>query len=168
MNASASRKLWGHFPSSQNPLLKPVLPQTVSHSGAGISNINAGIIANNNGKFVLHEGQGFEHGEHENFKQAVDFLKARKDMPNVRDQVHAVWYVYRSSITCTRVIKALRRLCFQTPLSEGHRLFEADVEEILRMKYNGDLGPGRFSVFSGRRRLTVWFSSRDQRFYQIW
>ena len=89
--------------SSQNPHLNLVLPQTVSHSTAGISNINTAIVAKKNGKFVLHESQGFEHGEGENFKTVVDFLRARRDMPNVRDQVHAVWYVYRSSITCVNV-----------------------------------------------------------------
>ena len=85
--------------SSQNPLIKFVLPQSVSHSEAGVSNINTAIIASENGRFVLHDSQGFEHGEGDNFKRVVDFLKARKDMPNVRDQVHAVWYVYRSSVT---------------------------------------------------------------------
>ena len=87
------------FFSSQNPLIKFALPQTVSHSEAGVSNINTAIIASENGRFVLHDSQGFEHGEGDNFKKVVDFLKARKDMPNVRDQVHAVWYVFRSSIT---------------------------------------------------------------------
>jgi hypothetical protein len=85
--------------SSQHLLLKLVLPQAVSHSGAGVSNINTAIIASENGRFVLHDSQGFEHGEGGNFKKVVDFLKARKDMPNVRDQVHAVWYVHRSLIT---------------------------------------------------------------------
>ncbi|KIK01796.1 hypothetical protein K443DRAFT_6595 [Laccaria amethystina LaAM-08-1] len=95
----------------------------VSHSGAGVSNINTAIIASENGRFVLHDSQGFEHGEGGNFKKVVDFLKARKNMPNVRDQVHAVW------------------LCFQVSVCEGDRLFEAGVEELFRMKSNGDLGP---------------------------
>ena len=86
-------------PSSQNSLLKLVLPQSVSHSGAGVSDINTEIIASENARFVLHDSQGFEHGEGENFQKVVDFLKARKDMPNVRDQVHAVWYAYCSSIS---------------------------------------------------------------------
>ena len=66
--------------SSQNPLIKFVLPQNVSHAGSGLSNINTAIIAGENGRFVLHDSQGFEHGEGENFKEVVDFLKARKDM----------------------------------------------------------------------------------------
>ena len=84
--------------SSQNLLIKFVLPQTV-YSEAGVSNINTAIIASENGRFVLHDSQGFEHGEGDNFRRVVDFLKVRKDMPNMRDQVHAVWYVFRSSIT---------------------------------------------------------------------
>ncbi|EDR01832.1 uncharacterized protein LACBIDRAFT_332854 [Laccaria bicolor S238N-H82] len=95
----------------------------VAHSEAGVSNINTPIIASENGRFVLHDSQGFEHGEGDNFKKVVDFLKVRKDMPNVRDQVHAVW------------------LCFPVSLSKGDRLFEAGVEELFRMKSNGDLGP---------------------------
>ena len=71
----------------------------MSHSGAGVSNIDTEITASENGRFVMHDSQGFEPGEGENFRKVVDFLKARKDMPNVRDQVHAVWYVYRSSVT---------------------------------------------------------------------
>ena len=46
------------------------------------------------------------------------------------------------------MMKVLRRLCFQVSLSEGDRLFEAGVEELFRMKSNGDLGPGRLLVFS--------------------
>ncbi|EDR09845.1 uncharacterized protein LACBIDRAFT_325701 [Laccaria bicolor S238N-H82] len=100
-----------------------VTEASVSHANAGISDIGTAIIAKENGRFVLHDSQGFEHGEDDNFKKVIDFLKARKDMPNVRDQVHAVW------------------LCFQVSLSEGDRLFEAGVEELFRMKSNGDLGP---------------------------
>ncbi|EDR00481.1 uncharacterized protein LACBIDRAFT_313402 [Laccaria bicolor S238N-H82] len=96
--------------------------QRVSRN-AGISDIGTAIIAKENGRFVLHDSQGFEHGEGDNFKKVIDFLKARKDMPNVRDQVHAVW------------------LCFQVSLSEGDRLFEAGVEELFRMKSKGELGP---------------------------
>ncbi|EDR00515.1 uncharacterized protein LACBIDRAFT_334152, partial [Laccaria bicolor S238N-H82] len=82
--------------------------------------------------------QGFEHGEGDNFKKVVDFLKARKDMPNVRDQVHAVW------------------LCFQVSVSEGDRLFEAGVEELFRMKSKGELGPVPvITVFTKYDRLVT-------------
>ena len=86
-------------PSSHNSLLKLDLPQTVSHSKAGVSNINTEIIARKNGRFVLHDSRGFVDEKSENFRKVVEFLKARRMMPNVRDQVHAVWYVFRFSIT---------------------------------------------------------------------
>ncbi|EDQ98791.1 uncharacterized protein LACBIDRAFT_296173 [Laccaria bicolor S238N-H82] len=108
---------------------------TVAHSKAGVSNINTPIIASENRRFVLHDSQGFEHGEGDNFKKVVYFLKARKDMPNVRDQVHAVW------------------LCFQVSLSEGDRLFEAGVEELFRMKSKGELGPATKGYKDTRKML---------------
>ena len=88
----------------------------MSHSNAGISNINTAIIAKENGRFVLHDSQGFEHGEGENLKNVVDFLKDRKDMPNVRDQVHAVWYVYRSSITLKKGDQGVAQALFPSTL----------------------------------------------------
>ena len=154
-------------PSSQNPHLKLVIPQTVSHIEAGVSDINTAIISSENGRFVLHDSQGFEHREGENFQKVVDFLKARKDMPNVRDRVHAVWYVYRPSITCTMVIKTLRRLCIQVSVSGRDYLSAPWAEELFRMKSRGELGPGRFSTFSDRRWLTVRSSSCDRRFYEV-
>jgi hypothetical protein len=140
----------------------------VSHSTAGISDINTAIIANENGRFVLHDSQGFEHGEGENLQKVVDFLEARKNMPNVRDQVHAVWYVYRSFITLVnKMMRVLCRLCFVVPLYEGHRLFETGVEKLFRMKSKGKLGPGRFLALVGQLSLTLVSSSSDHRFYQV-
>lgn len=63
----------------------------MSEYQAGISDINTAIIARENGRFVLHDSQGFEPGEDRNFQTVIDFLKARKDMSDIRDQVHAVW-----------------------------------------------------------------------------
>ena len=90
--------------------------QNVSHSNAGISNINTAIIAKENGRFVLHDSQGFEHGEGENLKNVVDFLKNRKDMPDVRDQVHAVWFVYRSSIILKKGDQGVAQALFPSTL----------------------------------------------------
>jgi len=64
-------------------------------------------------------------------------------------------------------MKVLRRLCFPVPLSEGDRLFEAGVEELFHMKSRGELGPGRFLAFLGRRSLTARFSSCDHRLYEV-
>lgn len=100
-----------------------VTEAAVSEYKAGISDINTAIMARENGRFVLHDSQGFEPGEDRNFQTVVNFLKARKNMPDVKDQVHAVW------------------LCFPVPLSADERLFERGVEEFFRMKATGELGP---------------------------
>ena len=90
--------------------------QNASHSNAGISTINTAIIAKENGRFVLHDSQGFEHGEGENFKNVIDFLKDRKDMSNVRNQVHAVWYVYRSLIILKKGDQGVAQALFLSTL----------------------------------------------------
>ena len=82
----------------------------MSHLNAGISNINTAIIAKENGRFVLHDSQGFEHGEGENLKNVVDVLKDRKDMPNVIRFMLSGMYLAPRSLW-KRVMKALRRLC---------------------------------------------------------
>ncbi|KIJ99117.1 hypothetical protein K443DRAFT_8630 [Laccaria amethystina LaAM-08-1] len=95
----------------------------VEHHKAGVSDINKEIIADENGRFVLHDSQGFEPGEGENFQKVITFLQARKGMMEVRDQVHAIW------------------LCFPVPLSSSDRLFEAGVEELFSKKACGEFGP---------------------------
>ena len=64
-------------------------------------------------------------------------------------------------------MKVLHRLCFEVPLSEGDRLFEAGVEKLFCMKSAGELGPGRFLAFVGQRSLTLLTSSSDHHFYQV-
>ena len=76
--------------------LKP--PQNVENHKAGVSDINKEIIAHENGRFVLHDSQGFEPGEVKNFQKVITFLQTRKGMVDVRDQVHAIWYGYYPSI----------------------------------------------------------------------
>ena len=162
--ADRCRKIFQHF--SIMEAVRPVshlckyAPETypsqnASHSNAGISTINTVIMAKEKGRFILHNSQGFRHGDGENFMNVINFLKDRKDMPNVRGQVHAVWYVYHSLTTLKRVIKVLCRLCFQVCLSAGDHLFESGVEDLFCMKSNADLGPGRSLVFSDQQWLTI-------------
>jgi hypothetical protein len=55
---------------------------------SGISDINTAIIAREKGRFVR---QGIKPGKNRNFQTVVDFLKARNNMPDIKNQVHAVW-----------------------------------------------------------------------------
>ena len=63
----------------------------MSHGKAGVANIDTEIIPTNNEYFVLHDSQGFEHGEGDNFSIVKDFIEARSAMPEVKDQIHAIW-----------------------------------------------------------------------------
>ncbi|KIJ95115.1 hypothetical protein K443DRAFT_639727 [Laccaria amethystina LaAM-08-1] len=87
---------------------------------SGISDINTAIIAREKGRFVR---QGIKPGKNRNFQTVVDFLKARNNMPDIKNQVHAVW------------------LRFPVPLSADERLSERGVKEFFRMKATGELGP---------------------------
>jgi len=63
----------------------------VSHGKAGVADINTEIIPTNNEYFVLHDSQGFEHGEGDNFSIVKEFIETRSAMTDVKDQIHAIW-----------------------------------------------------------------------------
>ena len=63
----------------------------MSHSKAGVANINTEITPTNNEYFVLHDSQGFEHGEGDNFSTVKEFIETRSAMRDVKDQIHAIW-----------------------------------------------------------------------------
>jgi hypothetical protein len=63
----------------------------VAHGIAGVSDINTEIIPPDNDYFVLHDSQGFEHGEGTNFATVKDFIERRSAMPEVKDKIHAIW-----------------------------------------------------------------------------
>jgi hypothetical protein len=58
----------------------------VAHGKAGVSNINTEIIPHNNKHFVLHDSQGFEPGEEDNFEIVGDFIKSRDALPDIKDK----------------------------------------------------------------------------------
>ncbi len=49
----------------------------------------------NNPHFVLHDSQGFEQGETGNLKKVEDFIQERARMPELKDQLHAIWSVVK-------------------------------------------------------------------------
>ncbi|KAJ7891724.1 hypothetical protein B0H14DRAFT_2688057 [Mycena olivaceomarginata] len=86
----------------------------VSHQAHGVCDINTEIIAQENSRFVLHDSEGFEPGQMENFKKAERFLQSRGAGVALRDRVHAIW------------------LCIQVPFAGG-RVFETGDEQFLRL-----------------------------------
>ncbi|KAG1835963.1 hypothetical protein DFJ58DRAFT_193038 [Suillus subalutaceus] len=94
---------------------------TASHDKPGEVNIDYEFISPQNNKFVLHDSKGFEPGEEDNLKIVQDFINRREVMPDLKNQLHAVW------------------LCFEIPCTGG-RLLETGVEQFLTSKREGKLG----------------------------
>jgi len=87
----------------------------VSDSKAGVSDINTEIISDDNEQFVLHDSQGFEPGEVDNFEIVKNFIESRSAMPDIKDKVHAIW------------------LCFGIPRAGG-RILETGIENFLQLE----------------------------------
>ncbi|CCM00986.1 uncharacterized protein FIBRA_03034 [Fibroporia radiculosa] len=87
----------------------------VSHDRPGDAHIDEAFISPRNERFVLHDSKGFEPGEGGNLSTVKEFIQRRRQMRDLKDQLHAVW------------------LCFEIPWADG-RLLEAGVEEFLRSK----------------------------------
>ncbi|KAI6033377.1 hypothetical protein EDC04DRAFT_3114966 [Pisolithus marmoratus] len=92
---------------------------SVANDEAGKANIEKEIISPQNDRFILHDSRGFEPAEGHNTDAVRSFIEARKKMPHIKDQLHAVW------------------LCFQIPIIDyGQRLLEEGVEECLERGAN--------------------------------
>ncbi|KAG2127680.1 hypothetical protein DEU56DRAFT_526745 [Suillus clintonianus] len=94
---------------------------TASHNKPGEATIDNEFISPQNNRFVLHDSKGFEPGGEDNFKTVQDFIDRRGKMPDLKNQLHAVW------------------LCFEIPRAGG-RLLETGTEAFLTLKRDGKLG----------------------------
>ncbi|KAH7905050.1 hypothetical protein BJ138DRAFT_1118836 [Hygrophoropsis aurantiaca] len=81
----------------------------------GEANIDTEFTSSENARFVLHDSQGFESGEEDRVKIVKDFIARRRDMPQLKDRVHAIW------------------LCLAAPHAQG-RVFETGVEDFFKNK----------------------------------
>ncbi|KJA17892.1 hypothetical protein HYPSUDRAFT_205864 [Hypholoma sublateritium FD-334 SS-4] len=90
-----------------------------SDTEPGKCDIEEEIYSSQNDLFVLHDSQGFEPGEVDNFNKVKRFIDQRTQMPLIKDRLHAIW------------------LCIQIPRTGG-RLIEAGDEEFLKLPF-GDL-----------------------------
>ncbi|KAL0947982.1 hypothetical protein HGRIS_010608 [Hohenbuehelia grisea] len=94
-----------------------VTEASVSKGKAGVHDINFEIESKDNPHFVVHDSQGLEPGEINNFKIATDFIERRKRMRELKDKLHAIW------------------LCIEIPCA-GARVFETGDESFIKL----DLG----------------------------
>jgi len=46
-----------------------------------------------NTRFILHDSNGFEPGESDNLAAVKQFIERRKNHTDIKEQLHAVWYV---------------------------------------------------------------------------
>ncbi|KAG2125449.1 hypothetical protein DEU56DRAFT_916504 [Suillus clintonianus] len=94
---------------------------TISHNMPGEATIDHEFISKQNDRFVLHDSKGFEPGGKDNFDMVRGFIERRRKMPDLKDQLHAVW------------------ICFEIPYA-GRRLLETATEEFLTLKRDEKLG----------------------------
>ncbi|KAG6336076.1 hypothetical protein ID866_3002 [Astraeus odoratus] len=89
----------------------------VASGRRGIANIDKELVSKQNDRFILHDSQGLEPGETENYSAIKSFIKRRSSHTDIKEQLHAIWF------------------CFQIPLScNGERLIERGMEEFLKKK----------------------------------
>ena len=69
----------------------------VANDAAGEANINKELRSSQNNRLILHDSRGFEPGEGDNYGVVKEFIKFRKSEPEIRNQLHAIWYAFRIS-----------------------------------------------------------------------
>lgn len=51
-----------------------------------------------NERIIIHDSGGFEGGEEENFRKAIDFIGSKKKEQKLSEQLHCIWSVILVSI----------------------------------------------------------------------
>ncbi|KAJ7875785.1 hypothetical protein B0H13DRAFT_1893948 [Mycena leptocephala] len=77
-----------------------------------VKDINREFVLPNNDRLVLHDSQGFSHGDGQNFETVLKFIKDRSKRPELEERLHIIW------------------LCIEIPVYGGS-LFEIAEEKIL-------------------------------------
>ena len=108
----------------------------VESDKAGKADINRELMSPQNDRFILHDSRGFEPGEGDNYNVAKNFIQSRKSEPDIRNQLHAIWYASRTERIETLTVRVrYYRLCFQVPLvKHGERLMDRSTEQFLKEK----------------------------------
>ena len=68
----------------------------VATDTAGKADINKELKSPQNDRFILHDSRGFESDGGDNYDVVKDFIESRKNEPDIRNQLHAIWYTSRS------------------------------------------------------------------------
>ncbi|KAI6043665.1 hypothetical protein EDC04DRAFT_634294 [Pisolithus marmoratus] len=87
----------------------------VAQDRPGEADIEKELTSPHDDRFIFHNSKGFEPGDSENYETVKSFIEKRRRMPDIKDQLHAVW------------------LCFQIPIpTHGERLLEDAAEVFLK------------------------------------
>ena len=79
----------------------------------------------------------------------TDFIKIRNGLPNLKDQLHAIWCALSLYDSIDKLIFIMRRLCLEIPAGNA-RIFDTGTEKLLEAKEKGDLGNGQKYVICYR------------------
>jgi len=90
-SASKTRSVFGVLFIASSWLNIQLTLQLSSGRKPGEPDINIEYSSAENKSFVLHDSNGFEPGDADNFDTVMKFLNDRKAKPDIKDQVHAVW-----------------------------------------------------------------------------
>jgi GTPase SAR1 family protein len=86
-----------------------------SENTRGEADIDREFSSPTNERFVVHDSLGFETADEQKMDTVKQFVARRKAMPQLKDQLHAIW------------------LCLEIPYSGG-RLLERGVEKFLQRR----------------------------------
>jgi len=90
-----------------------------SHYEPGKCDINQEIQLPDDIHFIIHDSRGFEPGEWKYVDIVEKFIQDRRQQPNLKDKLHAIWY------------------CIQIPHAGG-RVFEKGDERLMQCGF-GDI-----------------------------
>ena len=64
----------------------------ITNSQRGIHNIEHQITYYGS-NFIFHDSQGFEAGSDDEINEVWKFIQRRSTSPELKDQLHAIWYL---------------------------------------------------------------------------
>lgn len=57
----------------------------------GIHNIEKEMEFKDNKLFIVHDSEGFEAGQEDEFQVVVNFIQSRSLKENINERLHAIW-----------------------------------------------------------------------------
>ncbi|KAF7334090.1 G domain-containing protein [Mycena venus] len=102
-----------------------------------VKDINREFVLPNNDRLVLHDSQGFSHGDGQNFETVLKFIKDRSKRPELEDRLHIIWLcieipVYGGSLFEIAEEKILNSMDLETPIIVVFTKFDKPVLKIKR------------------------------------